>query len=136
VHAGHDCMIGNHCIIANAVQMAGHIHVEDHAVISGATALHHHVTVGQYSFIGGMTRIVRDVPPFMIVEGNASRVRGVNTIGLTRHRFPEEIKDRLKDAWRRLLKNSNEEAGVGSTADALNELEAEFPDDECISILI
>ncbi len=136
VHAGHDCIIGNHCIIANAVQLAGHIRVEDHANIGGATAVHHYVTIGQYSFIGGMTPVVRDVPPFMVVAGNPQRVRGVNTIGLERHRFPPETQERLKDAWRRLFKIAAEDNGVGATNQALAELGSEYPDDECIHLLI
>jgi UDP-N-acetylglucosamine acyltransferase len=133
VHVGHDCYVGNHCIIANAVQLAGHIHILDHANIGGATAIHHYVTIGQYSFVGGMTRIVHDVPPFMLVEGNPSRVRGINQIGLARHRFSPESIDRLKDAFRRLYRN-NDEPG-SNMADNLTALEQQFAGDECIQLL-
>jgi len=136
VHAGHDCIIGDHCIIANAVQLAGHINIQDYANIGGATAIHHYVTIGRYAFVGGMTRVVRDVPPFMTVEGNPSRVRGVNTIGLERRGFSVESQQRLKEAWRRLFKSAHEDSGVGDTDDALNKLEADFPDDECIRTLV
>ena len=134
-HIAHDCLIGNHVILANSVHLAGHIVVEDHVVVSGATGLHHYVTLGQYAFIGGMTRIVHDAPPFMIVEGNPSTVRGVNAIGLNRHQFPDATIDRLKDAYRRLFRKNAE--NVGSTmAENLDRLEADYGDDECVALLV
>ncbi len=135
-HVGHDCVLGDHTVIANAVQLAGHIAIEDHASIGGATAIHHFVTIGSYAYVGGMTRIVQDVPPFMIVEGNPSRVRGVNVIGLKRHRFSQETEARLKDAWRKLYRNAHEQSGVGSTGAALAALEAAYPDDGHIAMLL
>ncbi len=135
-HVAHDCVIGNHVILANAVHLAGHICIEDHVVVSGATGIHHYVTLGRYSFIGGMTRIVHDVPPFMIVEGNPSTVRGVNSIGLNRHQFPDDTIDRLKDAYRKLFRKIPDEGKPTNTADTLDQLESQYPDDECIGLLI
>jgi UDP-N-acetylglucosamine acyltransferase len=136
VHIGHDSMIGSHCVIANAVQIAGHVHLHDHANIGGAAAVHHYVTIGQYSFIGGMTRIIHDVPPFMIVEGNPSRVRGVNQIGLTRHRFPEEQINRLWEAYRLLYRERGAGQASASMRENLIALENHYPGDECIRLLI
>lgn len=135
-HVAHDCVIGSHVIMANAVHLAGHIHVEDHVVISGATGVHHYVTVGQYAFIGGMTRIVHDVPPFMIVEGNPSTVRGVNTVGLTRHKFAQDTIDTLKEAYRRLFRKNNSDGCVQPMAESLNSLETEYPGDDCVRLLV
>jgi UDP-N-acetylglucosamine acyltransferase len=135
-HIGHDCILGDHVLITNAVQLAGHILVEDHAAIGGATAVHHFVSIGQYAYVGGMTRIVHDVPPFMFVEGNPARVRGVNVIGLRRHTFPEATEEHLKDAWRRLYKRTTQPNGVGESASALASLESDYPDDWCIRALI
>lgn len=135
-HIGHDCVIGNHVIITNAVQLAGHILVQDHAAIGGATAIHHFVTIGQYAYIGGMTRVVHDVPPFMFVEGNPSRVRGVNSVGLKRHGFPEATDEHLKDAWRRLFKKTNQPNGVGDSTQGLASLEAEYSDDWAVQALV
>jgi UDP-N-acetylglucosamine acyltransferase len=135
-HVGHDCILGDHVLITNAVQLAGHILVEDHASVGGATAVHHFVTIGQYAYVGGMTRIVHDVPPFMFVEGNPAKVRGVNAIGLRRHTFPEATEEHLKDAWRRLYKRTTQPNGVGAFASALNALQHEYPDDWCIRALI
>ncbi len=136
-HVAHDCLIANHVVLANSVHLAGHVSIEDHVVVSGATGIHHFVTLGQYAFIGGMTRIVHDAPPFMIVEGNPSTVRGVNVIGLGRHQFPEESIDLLKDAYRRLFRKSSAGVGcAGTVSEHLAVLETEYPDEECIQLLI
>ncbi len=135
-HVAHDCLIGNHVILANSVHLAGHISIEDHVVISGACGVHHYVTLGQYAFIGGMTRIVHDAPPFMIVEGNPSTVRGVNTVGLKRHQFPDDSINRLKDAYRRLYRRTIGPGGPISMSQSLGKLDDLYPDDECIRLLI
>ncbi len=101
-HVAHDCRVEDHVLLENNVLLAGHIHVEHHAVVSGGTAMHHFTTVGCHAFVGGLTRIVHDIPPYMIVEGHPARVRGVNTIGLRRRRFPEETISTLEQAYRRL----------------------------------
>ncbi len=134
-HIGHDCVIGSHVILTNAVQLAGHIAIEDHASIGGASAVHHFCTIGQYAYIGGMTRIVHDVPPFMFIEGNPARTRGVNQVGLRRHAFSEETEQSLKDAWKRLFRQQAEN-GVGQTAQSLTELEEAYPDDWAIKALV
>ncbi|MFW6060278.1 MAG: acyl-ACP--UDP-N-acetylglucosamine O-acyltransferase [Phycisphaeraceae bacterium] len=132
VHVGHDSTIGSHCVIANAVQLAGHVHIEDRANLGGASAVHHFVTVGSYAFVGGMTRVVHDVPPFMVVEGNPARVRKVNTILLKRLDFSQQCIDRLKTAFRRLYGNSENGHATGNLRDKLTALETEFPDDWAI----
>ena len=134
-HVAHDCVIGNHVVLANAVHLAGHIVIEDHVVVSGATGVHHYVTLGQYAFVGGMTRIVHDVPPFLIVEGNPATVRGINVIGLKRHQFPEATVDRLKDAYRRLYRRGAGDGSPQTVAQNLARIEAEHGDDECIALL-
>lgn len=136
VHVGHDCVIGDHCILANAVQLAGHIHIRDHANVGGATAVHHYVTIGEYSFVGGMSRIVQDVPPFMVVEGHPARIRDINRVGLARHRFPQETIDRLKDVYRRLFRTDGEDRGVGRVAAGIEQVEQTYPDDECVRLLV
>ena len=100
VHIGHDCDIGDHVVMINNVGISGHTRVDDHAIISGLTGLHHYVTVGQYAFVGGMSRIYHDAPPYMITEGNPSKVHRVNVIGLQRHGFSSDAIDALKRAHR------------------------------------
>lgn len=135
-HIAHDCIVGNHVVMANAVGLAGHIRIEDHAAIGGFAGFHHFVTVGQYAYVGGVSRIVHDVPPYMVVEGNPQRVRGVNMIGLSRHGFDDDTKDHLKDAWRKLYRHAAEHNGVGSTKQALAELTQLYPDDTHIARLV
>jgi len=135
-HIAHDCVVGDHVILANSVHLAGHIVVEDHVVVSGATGIHHYVTLGQYAFIGGMTRVVHDAPPFMIVEGNPSFVRGVNIVGLTRHQFSSDTINRLKEAYRLLFKKNADGSANTPMADNLDKLETDQTDDPCITLLI
>ena len=136
VHVGHDSIVGSHCVIANAVQLAGHVLIQDNANIGGATALHHFVTVHSYAFVGGMSRIVQDVPPFMVVDGNPARVRKVNTVLLKRHDFPDEQVAKLKDAFRRLYGSGEDTGFVGSASTTLEQLEADYPDDPHVARLI
>ena len=105
VHIGHDCVLGDHVVLINNVGISGHTLVEDHAIISGLTGLHHFVTVGKYAFIGGMSRIIHDAPPFMMVEGNPSRIHRVNTVGLQRHGFSNKSIDALKRSHRVLYRS-------------------------------
>lgn len=136
VHIAHDCTISDDVIIASYVALAGHVRIERCAVIGGASAAHHFVTIGQYAYVGGMTRLVHDVPPFMVVEGNPATVRGANVIGLTRHGFDPETIKRLKDAYRRLFRDMGAGGRAGQTAAALTELEALHPGDETIATLV
>lgn len=133
MHVGHDCQIGNHTVIANGTLLAGHVFVEDYANIGGAVCVHHYVTIGRYAYIGGMTRITADVPPFMFCEGNPSRIRAVNVVGLRRRGFTPEQIARTKDAWRQLFRSTAEGHGVGRTKEAMEELEAKYGDDPCIT---
>jgi UDP-N-acetylglucosamine acyltransferase len=99
-HVAHDCLLEDHILLENNVLLAGHIHVEHHAIVSGGAAMHHFTTVGRYAFVGGLTRIVHDIPPFMIVEGHPARVRGVNVVGLRRNEVDDATIKGLEDAYR------------------------------------
>jgi len=134
-HLGHDCVVGSHTVISNGVQFAGHVHLADHATVGGATACHHFVTIGQYAYVGGMTRIICDAPPFMIAEGNPSRIRGINAIGLKRHGFAPDAEKHLKHAWKLLFKKASEDAG-GASSTLLKELENQYADDWMVKALI
>lgn len=135
-HIAHDCLLGNHILVTNVVQLAGHIVIGDHAIIGGATAVHSYVSIGQFAFVGGMTRVTKDVPPFMTVEGNPATVRGVNSIGLERNQFSSDHISRLKEAWRRLYRGANGDGRIGNMADNLDKLAADHGEDECIKILV
>ncbi len=99
-HVAHNCVIENEVIIANSVALAGHIYIESQARISGVLGVHQFVYIGRLAMVGGMSRIERDVPPFTIVEGNPSRVRALNLIGLKRSGMSTEDLKALKAAYR------------------------------------
>ena len=99
-HVAHDCKLGDHVTIANGSMLGGHCHVESYASISGGVAVHHFTSIGSYSFIGGQSRIYHDVPPYMLVDGNPSRVRCINVVGLKRNGISPEGIDSLHEAHR------------------------------------
>lgn len=90
VHIAHDCQLGNNIIIANTTQLAGHIVIHDYAYIGGMVGVHQFVTFGRHCFVGFMSRINKDVPPFVTIEGAPARERGLNTIGLKRKNIADE----------------------------------------------
>jgi UDP-N-acetylglucosamine acyltransferase len=93
--------------MGNNVLLAGHVKVEEQANVSGGAAAHHFVTIGAYSYIGGMTRVIQDAPPYMILEGHPSRVRGVNVIGLQRGGFTEAEVEALRQAFRLIWRSGD-----------------------------
>ena len=105
-HVGHDCIIGNHVILANSAALAGHILLEDHATIGGLSAVHQFCRVGTHAFVSGMTGIAQDIPPYMLASGNRARLFGLNTVGLKRFKFSETAVKALKKAYRILFRSS------------------------------
>ena len=105
VHLAHDCHVGDGVIISNATQLAGHVTVEDRAIISGVSAVHQFVRIGKYSFVGGCSRVSQDVPPFIKAVGNPIKLYGLNSVGLERNGFPEDVRRELKRAYRLLFKS-------------------------------
>ena len=106
VHIAHDCVIGNDVILANGIQMAGHVSVEDRAIVSGLVPIHQFVRIGTYAFVGCGSRVNQDVPPFTKAVGNPVHLYGLNSVGLQRAGFSPDVKLALKRAYR-LLFNSD-----------------------------
>ncbi len=100
VHLAHDCHIGDGVILANGVQLAGHVVIEDKATVSGLSAVHQFARIGRYSFIGGMSRVSKDIPPFLKAVGNPLKLYGLNSVGLQRNGFAEDVVRELKRAYR------------------------------------
>jgi UDP-N-acetylglucosamine acyltransferase len=100
VHLAHDCHVGDGVILVNSVQLAGHVTVGDKAIIAGQSAAHQFVKIGQYSFVGGCSRISQDVPPYIKAVGNPIKLYGLNSVGLQRNNFPEDVVRELKRAYR------------------------------------
>jgi UDP-N-acetylglucosamine acyltransferase len=105
VHIAHNCKLGNHIIMSNAATLAGHIHIEDYAIISGLTGIHQFCRLGAHCMIGGASAVVKDVPPYVIAQGNHAKLFGLNLIGLKRRNFPEKTINALKDAYRIIFRS-------------------------------
>jgi UDP-N-acetylglucosamine acyltransferase len=104
-HVAHNCVIGDDNILANEVALAGHIIIEDHAFLSNNVGCHQFVRIGRFAMIGGKSKIVQDVLPFFITDGNPPRVRGLNSVGLRRAGFSTEERLALKKAYQLLFRD-------------------------------
>lgn len=109
VHVAHNCVIEDQVIVTNAVALAGHVHIETKARIGGLVGIHQFVRIGRMAMVGGMSRIDRDVPPYMLVEGNPARVRSLNLVGLKRAGLADaeegQTYNSLKQAFRLLYRS-------------------------------
>ena len=104
-HIGHDCTVGDSVVFSNNGTLAGHVEVGDHAVIGGLTAVHQFCRIGRFAITGGCSKIVQDVPPFLVADGNPAEIRGVNLIGLERAGFPPKSVKAIKEAFRLLYRS-------------------------------
>jgi UDP-N-acetylglucosamine acyltransferase len=106
VHVAHDVIMGDHCIIANSVQLAGHVTIEDRAVIGGASAVHQFCKIGRLSMTGGGSIVVQDVPPYCMVQGNHARIHGLNLTGLKRANILGDDLRRIKNFYRIIYRDN------------------------------
>jgi UDP-N-acetylglucosamine acyltransferase len=130
-HIGHDCFIGDHVILTNGAQLAGHSVVEDYAGISAFCLFHQFVRIGSHSYIGAGTIITQDVPPFSLIVGpRETRCYGINKIGLERHGFsPERIRT-IDKAYRYLLRSKL------NTSQAVEKMRGTLAESEDVQLLI
>ncbi len=105
VHIAHDCIVHNNTVLANAATLAGHVIVEDRAIIGGLTGVHQFVRIGSLSIIGGCSKVVQDVPPFMMVDGHPARAFGINSVGLERANFSPDEKSAIKKAFKIIFRS-------------------------------
>lgn len=105
-HVAHDCQVGSYVVVANCSALAGHVTVEDRVTIGGLSGIHQFTKVGKLAMIGGCTKIVKDVPPFIIADGNPARVAGINIVGLRRNDILPEVRDEIKRAYRILYRSN------------------------------
>lgn len=101
-HVGHDARVGSDCTLANGVQLAGHVEVADHVTFGGLAAVGQFVRIGEGAFVAGGAMVERDVPPFVIVQGDRARVRVLNVVGLRRMGVPEASIAELRRVFRAL----------------------------------
>lgn len=99
-HIAHNCEVGNRVIMSNAVNLAGHVTIEDYATVGGMVAVHQHTRIGCYAMVGGFSRVSNDVPPYTIGGGVPYRMGGLNLIGLKRNGFPRMVRKDLARAFK------------------------------------
>lgn len=99
-HVAHDCVLGDHVILSNAVNMAGHVTIQDWAIVGGMTPIHQFVRIGAHAFVGGGSRVAKDIPPYVKAAGSPVQLYGLNSVGLQRRGFSEEVRRELKRAYR------------------------------------
>ncbi|VBB09270.1 acyl-[acyl-carrier-protein]--udp-n-acetylglucosamine o-acyltransferase [Lucifera butyrica] len=104
-HVAHNCIVGNHVVMSNAATLAGHVVVEDRAVIGGLAGVHQFVKIGRNAMVGGASKVVQDVPPFVIVDGHPAKVAGLNNVGISRAGMSDIARRNLKRAYRILYRS-------------------------------
>jgi len=119
-HIAHNCVLQNHTILSSA-GLAGHVLVEDHAIVGGKANVHQFCRVGTMSIIGGVSKVVQDVPPYMLADGNPAVTRTINKVGLERNGVSEEAQTALRQAFKILFKEKL------TFSNALARIEAELP---------
>lgn len=126
VHVAHECDVRNGVVMANSVALAGHVTIDDKAIIGGLTGVHQFVTVGTMAIIGGCSKVVKDILPYSMADGNPTECHGVNFIGLKRNGVPEDARANIKKAFKIICRSNL------NTSQALERLRAEF--DSCAEI--
>ena len=120
-HIAHNCVLGNRIIMSNVGTLAGHVTVEDHAIVGGLAAVHQFCRIGKMAIIGGCSKVVQDVPPFMLADGNPAETRTINKVGLERNGVSEDSQNCLRQAYKVLFRE-----GL-TISNALSKIEAELP---------
>ncbi|MFQ6615376.1 MAG: acyl-ACP--UDP-N-acetylglucosamine O-acyltransferase [Fidelibacterota bacterium] len=121
VHVAHDCFVGDHVILTNAVQLGGHAWVGPWATVGGMVAVHQFCRIGEHAYIGGGFRAVQDVPPYIVAAGEPLRFSGINSVGLKRRGFSDEARRNIKRAYRLIYQSSM------NRGQALKEIESTLP---------
>ena len=129
-HIGHDCTVGNEVVFSNNGTLAGHVQVDDHAVMGGLTAVHQFCRIGRFAITGGCSKIVQDVPPFMIADGNPAKIRGINLVGMERKGVPPDTVKLIKEAFRIIYRSKY------NTRQAMDAIRSQLPATEEIQLII
>jgi UDP-N-acetylglucosamine acyltransferase len=122
-HIAHDCVVGSHVIFSNNGTLAGHVTVEDHVILGGLTAVHQFCRLGKHSITGGCSKIVQDIPPFTIVDGNPARARSINVVGLQRHGYGDGQIKALRAAFKTIYRSKL------NLSQAIDSLKSTAPDE-------
>lgn len=128
-HVAHDCHVGNHTTLANNTTLGGHVTLGDWVTVGGLTGIHQFVKVGAHAMVGFASAVSQDVPPFMMLDGNPSSIRGLNTVGLRRRDFSNERIAQIKQMHRLLYRNGLTLAQAVEQIDALRAVAATGQED-------
>ena len=120
-HIAHDCVVGSHIVMSNVGTLAGHVIVEDHAIIGGLAAVHQFCRIGRMAIVGGCSKVVQDVPPLMLADGNPAETKALNKVGLERNGVSDAAQAALKKAFKLLFRD-----GL-TVSNALLKIEADLP---------
>jgi len=129
-HVAHDCLLGDNVILANAVNLAGHVTIEDYAILGGLVPVHQFVNIGKHSYIGGGFRVSKDVPPFILASSEPLTYSGLNIVGLRRRGFTAENRALIKKAYRLLFRSEY------NTTQALEQVKNQLPQTEEIQYIV
>ena len=128
-HIAHDCNIGNNVVIANNVPLGGHVTIEDSVVIGGNSAVQQYTRIGRLAMIGGMTGVLKDVIPFGLSTGNRNTLKGINLIGLRRHKYDNQKIIGLDKAYKEIFSSKN-------LYDNLSKINGAYKDNELVGEVI
>ncbi len=129
-HIAHDCIIGNHTIMANLATLGGHVELGEYVNLGGGVLVHQFGKIGSHSFIGGGYRVVQDVPPFIIAAGEPMRFGGINKIGLQRRGYSDETRSLIKKAYRYYFISKM------NRSDAIKKIKSELPATDEINAIV
>ncbi len=125
VHIAHDCRVGDRVIIGHGSMLGGHVHVDHHATLSGSVAVTHYGAIGCYTFVGGASRVLQDIAPYMLADGNPARPRCINIVALKRNNFAQNVIDALDEAYRLMYRAR---VGLDNAREILNSKGVLIPD--------
>jgi UDP-N-acetylglucosamine acyltransferase len=129
-HVAHDCIIGDHIIMANGASLAGHVHLHSHAILGGFTLVHQFTQIGQYSFAAMGSAITQDIPPFVMVGGKPTRPHGINSVGMERNGIASEDIRLIRNAYKIIYKMNLR------LEDAIEQIEELAPDNEQLAKMV
>ena len=125
-HVAHDCKVGSDIVMANSAALAGHVEVEDSVVIGGLVGVHQFVRIGKMAMVGGDSKVVKDVPPYVLVDGHPASTNGINAVGLRRNDVDPDVRQKIKDAYRILYRSNL------NVSEAIEKMDQELDNSEMV----
>jgi len=130
-HVAHDCIVGNHVVMANLATLGGHVELGDWVSLGGGVLVHQFTKIGEHVFIGGGFRVVQDVPPYILAAGEPLNFSAINQIGLRRRGFDRKTRSLIKEAYRLFFRSENY-----NRKEALEKIRNEFENTREIKLIL